>query len=143
MLELIENAMRAEPGAASEILNHAGILGLTDQSGIDEIETALRQLRPELVGADALREAAVRTEATKHLMKIGLQAPAQLVSAALIHPEQEEETNRIAFSEPDPWAQPVDGALFLMKSPMYCADSSSSLWMKSRRSLYGSSTHMQ
>lgn len=113
MLALIENATRAEPSAASEILNRAGILALTDQSGIDDVETALRRLRHELVGADALREAAVRTEATKHLMKIGLQAPAQLVSAALIYPEQEEETSRIAFSEPEPWAQPVDGASLL------------------------------
>jgi hypothetical protein len=113
MLALIENATRVEPGAASEILNRAGILGLTDQSGIDEVEIALRRLRRELIGADALREAAVRTEATKHLMNIGLQAPAQLVSAALTRQEQEEETRRIAFSEPEPWAQLVDGASLL------------------------------
>ena len=113
MLALIENAKRAEPGAASEILNRAGILELTDQSGIDDVEIALRRLRRELIGADALREASVRTEATKHLMNIGLQAPAQLVSAALTRQEQEEETRRIAFSEPEPWAQLVDGASLL------------------------------
>lgn len=113
MLALIENATRVEPGAASEILNRAGVLGLTDQSGIDDIEIALRRLRGEVIGADALREAAVRTEATKHLMNIGIQAPAQLVSAALTRQEQVEETRRIAFSEPEPWAQLVDGASLL------------------------------
>jgi putative DNA primase/helicase len=113
MLALIENATSAKPDAASDILNRAGVLALTDQSGIDEIEGALRRLRRELLGADALREAAVRTEATKHLMNIGLQAPAQLVSAALAPSEQHEETNRIAFSEPESWPQPVDGASLL------------------------------
>jgi hypothetical protein len=45
MLALIENATRAHPGAASEILTRAGISGLTDRSGIDEVEAALRRLR--------------------------------------------------------------------------------------------------
>jgi hypothetical protein len=113
MLALINNAQRAEPGAASEILNRTGILGLTDQSGIDDVEGALRRLRRELIGADALREAAVRTETTKHLMNIGLQAPAQLVNAALSNQAPEEEKHKIAFSEPEPWTQPVDGASLL------------------------------
>lgn len=64
-------------------------------------------------GVDKLREAAVRTEAIKHLMSMGLQAPAQLVSAALARPDQENETNKIAFSEPAPWPQPVDGTSLL------------------------------
>lgn len=113
MLALIDNAVRPQPGAASEILNRAGILGVTDQSGIDEIEAALRRLRCEMVGVDALREAAVRTEAIKHLTKIGLQAPAQLVSAALSRPDQEVEKHKIAFSEPEPWIHPVDGTSLL------------------------------
>jgi hypothetical protein len=113
MLALIDNAVRAQPGAASEILDRAGILGVTDQSGIDEIEAALRRLRCEMVGVDALREAAVRTEAIKYLTKIGLQAPAQLVGAALSRPDQEVEKHKIAFSEPEPWIHPVDGASLL------------------------------
>lgn len=113
MLALIENAARSEPGPASEILQRAGILDLTDQSGIDDIEGALRRLRRELMGADALREASVRNEATKHLMTIGVQAPAQLVNAALSHQDQEEGKQRIAFSEPEPWDYPVDGASLL------------------------------
>jgi putative DNA primase/helicase len=66
-----------------------------------------------LEGADKLREAAVRTEATKHLLNIGIQAPAQMVSAALARPDQEDETNRIAFSEPEPWPRQVDGQYLL------------------------------
>jgi len=113
MLRLIESAQRAEPPPAGEILNHAGILELTAQSGIDEVEAALRRLRGELIGADNLREAAVRAEATKHLISIGVQAPAQLVSAALARPDQEDETHAIAFSEPEPWPHPVDGTVLL------------------------------
>jgi hypothetical protein len=113
MLALIENAKRAEPAAAGEILGRTGILALTEQSGIDEVEGALRRLRRELMGADALREAAVRAEATKHLMGIGIQAPAQLINAALARPDQEDETHGIAFSEPEPWNYPVDGASLL------------------------------
>jgi hypothetical protein len=113
MLALIENAVRANPGSANEILHRSGIVELTDQSGIDDVEGALRRLRRELIGADALREAAVRNEATKHLMSMGVQAPAQLIGAALSHQDQEEKKHRIAFSEPEPWNQPVDGASLL------------------------------
>jgi putative DNA primase/helicase len=113
MLLLIDNALRAQPGVASEILNRAGILGLTDQSGIDEVESTLRRLRHEMAGADSLREAAVRTEAIKYLMNIGIQAPAQLVGAALARQDQNEEKHIIAFSEPEPWAHQVDGASLL------------------------------
>ncbi|MBN1569194.1 MAG: DUF3854 domain-containing protein, partial [Acidobacteria bacterium] len=97
MLGLIENAMRAESGAASEILKRAGILELTEQSAIDDVEASLRRLRREMIGVDALREASVRTEAIKHLLGIGLPSPAQLVNAALKRPEQEEEKHKIAF----------------------------------------------
>jgi hypothetical protein len=113
MLALIENAVRVHPCAASEILTRAGILGLTDQSGIDAVEAALRRLRGELIGTDALREAVVRTEAIKYLMGIGVQAPAQLVSTALAHQDQEDGKHKIAFSEPEPWNHPVDGASLL------------------------------
>jgi hypothetical protein len=113
MLALIENATRTNSGAASEILTRAGISGLTDQSGIDEVEGAIRRLRCELTGADALREAAVRTEAIKYLMGIGVQAPAQLVDAALVRQDQEEGKHKIAFSEPEPWDHPVDGSSLL------------------------------
>jgi hypothetical protein len=113
MLALIENAVRANPGSASEILHRAGIVELTDQSGIDDVEGALRRLRRELIGADALREAAVRNEATKHLISMGIQAPAQLIGAALSHQYQENKRQRIAFPEPEPWDHPVDGASLL------------------------------
>lgn len=113
MLALIENAARAQAGVASEILNRAGILEITDQSGIDEVESSLRRLRCEMAGADSLREAAVRTEAIKHLMNIGIQAPAQLVGAALARQDQDEEKHKIAFSEPEPWTHQVDGASLL------------------------------
>ena len=69
---------------AGEILSIAGISELTAQSGIiDEVEAALRRLRREMPGVDRLRETAIRSEAIKHLQAIGLQAPAQLVDAAL------------------------------------------------------------
>ncbi len=113
MLSLIESAARRQPDAASRLLERAGIGALTDQSTIDDVESALRQLRREVAGVDMLREAAVRADAVKHLSDIGIQAPAQLVSAALARPDQEEDKNKIAFSTPDPWAHPVDGALLL------------------------------
>jgi putative DNA primase/helicase len=97
-----------------EILARAGISKLTGQSSIDEVEASLRQLRKEMSGADRLREMAVRSEAIKHLQSIGLQAPAQLVSAALTQQNQQQgETRNISFHEPEPWPQPVDGSLLL------------------------------
>ena len=68
---------------AGEILSITGILELTAQSGIDEVEAALRRLRREMPGVDRLRETAIRSETIKHLQAIGLQAPARLVDAAL------------------------------------------------------------
>ena len=68
---------------AGEILSIAGIPELTAQSGIDEVEAALRRLRREMLGVDRMRETAIRSEAIKHLQAIGLQAPAKLVDAAL------------------------------------------------------------
>ena len=98
---------------AGEILSIAGIPELTAQSGIDEVEAALRRLRREMPGVDRLRETAIRSEAIKHLQAIGLQAPAQLVDTALEHQNRQEETRSIAFSEPEPWTQPVDGSTLL------------------------------
>jgi hypothetical protein len=113
MLAMIENATRQQPDVASRIVDRAGIGELTDQSSIDEVESALRRLRREVSGVDTLREVAVRAEAIKHLLNIGIQAPAQLVSAALSRQDQEEDKNKIAFFTPDPWAHPVDGASLL------------------------------
>jgi len=99
--------------SACKILAIAGIPELMVQSGIDEVEAALRRLRRELSGVDRLRETAVRSEAIKHLQFIGLQAPAQLVSAALENQNRQEEKRGIAFPEPEPWPQVVDGSMLL------------------------------
>jgi len=50
-----------------EILSIAGIPELTAQSGIDDVEAALRRFRREMPGVDRLRETAIRSEAIKHL----------------------------------------------------------------------------
>jgi len=113
LLALIEVAKMAEPGSAGEILSRAGISELTAESGIDEVEAALRRLRREMNGVDNLRETAVRNETIKHLAAIGIQAPAQLVNAALARLEQQNETRGIAFPETEPWSHPVDGSLLL------------------------------
>ena len=93
LLALIDNAKPAEPGSAEEILSRASIPELTAQSGIDVIEAALRRLRHETTDVDRLRETAVRSEVTKHLLSIGVQSPAQLVSAALSRLENQDETH--------------------------------------------------
>ena len=99
--------------SAREIISRAGITELTDQSSIDEVEAALRRLYLEIIGVDRLREVAVRSETTKYLQKIGIQAPAQLLSAALVYSERRDETRGIAFPEPEPWTQAVDGSALL------------------------------
>ena len=113
LLALIDGAKMAEPGSAGEILSRAGIAELTAESGIDEVEAALRKLRREMNGADNLRETAVRNETIKHLAAIGIQAPAQLVNAALARLEQQDETRGIAFPETEPWPKQIDGSLLL------------------------------
>jgi putative DNA primase/helicase len=114
LLALIDGAVCAEPGSAGEILARAGIPELTAQSGIDEVEAALRRLRREMAGVDSLRETAVRSETVRHLQDIGVQAPAQLAGAALSqHQDAQEGTRRIAFPEPEPWPHPVSGFLLL------------------------------
>ena len=113
LLDLIDGAKMAEPGSAGEILSRAGIPELTAQSGIDAIETALRRLRREMTGTDYLREAAIRNETIKHLTFIGIQAPAQLVNAALARLDRRDETHGIAFPETEPWSKQIDGSLLL------------------------------
>ena len=113
LLTLIYNAACAEPGSAGEILARTGILELTTQSNIDEVETALRCLRREMIGIDSIRETAVRSETVKHLQNIGVQSPARLVNVALTHSDTTEETRRITFHEPEPWLHPVNGTLLL------------------------------
>jgi len=110
LLALIDGAKLAEPGSAKEIISRAGVSELTDESGIDDVEAALRRLRREMTGVDRLRETAVRSETIKHLLSIGIQAPAQLVNAALARIECQDEIRGIVFPETEPWAYPVDGA---------------------------------
>ena len=113
LLALIDGAKPAEPGSANEILSLSGISELNDESGIDEVEAALRRLRREMTGVDRLRETAVRSETTKHLSSIGVQSPAQLVNAALVRIECQDEIRGIVFPETEPWAYSVDGSLLL------------------------------
>ena len=108
-----ETPQRSKTKLAREILTLAGIQQLTAESGIDAVEAALRRLRLELSGVDRLRESAVRSETIKHLQSIGLQAPAQIVCAALGQSSRYEDNRKIAFPEPEPWEQPVDGSLLL------------------------------
>ena len=113
MLELIDTAKPAEPGSTHEILDRAGIPGLTSESGIDEVEAALRRLRREMDGVDTLRETVVRSEATKHLSTIGIQSPAQMVGAALARTDNRQDVPKLVFSELEPWPHPVNGTLLL------------------------------
>ena len=113
LLSLIDNAACVEPGSAGEILARAGILKLTAESGIDEVEITLRQLRREMTGIDSLRRTAVHSETVKHLQNIGMKSSAQLVNAAMSSSDTGERTNRIAFPELEPWPHPVNGALLL------------------------------
>ena len=70
--EPIADTPQAEKKSTSDILLRAGISDLTEQSGIDAVETALRRLCREMTGVDRLREATVRSEAIKHLQNIGI-----------------------------------------------------------------------
>jgi putative DNA primase/helicase len=110
----VSSSEGADTESAGEILARAGIPSLTGESGIDEVEAAIRRLSREMAGADSIRGLAVRSAAVRHLHDIGIQAPAQLVDAALAHRQDSKQGNQtIAFPEPEPWPSPVDGAALL------------------------------
>jgi putative DNA primase/helicase len=112
MLDLIHRATPFEPPSIEQILNRSGISKLTEQSSIAEIESALRLLAAELAHVDPLRACAVRDETVKRLKAAGIQAPGQMVNAALSSPREHRDTRDFP-PDPEPWPDPVNGVELL------------------------------
>lgn len=81
-----------------------------------DIEAALRVVISALAGVDELKRATLRQEALSILKAKKVDGPARLVDAAmglLAHDSTAAGENAIFLADPEPWADPVDGAALL------------------------------
>ncbi len=94
-----------------DLLLQSGVSVLSESSDIDAITEALRQLAGLAGKVDRLVMASAREGAIKKLKGIGVQAPGKLVDAAFPDKPQADEAGpeRMTFTEPEPWPEPVSG----------------------------------
>src|SRR5436309_418380 len=89
---------------------------LTTNPPLEAVEVALRSLRRNVNGGDPLRRIMIRGAAIQVLQGVLVDAPARHVDAALgsgaAH-DGNAQGRAIALTDPEPWDEPVDGALLL------------------------------
>jgi putative DNA primase/helicase len=110
------------PETIEALLDKCGISGLAQESTMTDIAKALRGLSIETNGTDRLWTTAAREATVKKLQEIGIRSPAALVDAAYFVAKSPDgpETN-IAFVEPTPWPDPVNGGELLVElSSIFC-----------------------
>ena len=98
----------------AEILTKAGFDELTKDSSGDDIEKVVRNLPQLLAGADKVRLAGIREEASKKLKLVGFSSTKSLLDAVLNtgssgSENEDRQGSAVTFSEPDPWPDRVDG----------------------------------
>lgn len=100
----------------AEIITKAGFDELTKDSSGDDIEKVVRNLPQLLDGADKVRLAGIREEASKKLKTIDVNSTMPLLDAVLNTGSSSDKTSEegkqgkvMVMAEPDPWPDPVDG----------------------------------
>lgn len=104
-----------------DVLRSAGLATLGQHPPAEALEASLRRIAMVADGADALRVAALREAAVRALSEAGVRAPARMVDAALSAGGDDRvadapspgQGSRLALSDPEPWPDPVDGAVLL------------------------------
>ncbi|HPW54271.1 MAG TPA: DUF3631 domain-containing protein [Thermoanaerobaculaceae bacterium] len=95
----------------------ASLAALTPDAAQDgQLEPALRTLAARVAGLDPIRREVLRLEAVRLLKDLGVSGPARLVDAAMPpEPRQapEGKGRPLGLQDPEPWADPVDGAALL------------------------------
>jgi Protein of unknown function (DUF3631) len=102
--------------AGSQLLDRAGLSALADSPPPAAVEAALRALAEATKGADPLRRAIIRNAAVNLLKARKVTSPAALVDAALgtsAPPETGGQGTVLTLNDPEPWPEPVDGAVLL------------------------------
>ncbi|MBI4584180.1 MAG: DUF3631 domain-containing protein [Planctomycetes bacterium] len=104
------------------ILFETGFFDLPLNPSNSEIEMALRTLALQLADPekpiDVLRRETIRRAAIQRLDKLGVKGAVRLVDAALANHAAASKTaagqgQTVAFRDPEPWTEPVDGAELL------------------------------
>lgn len=101
-----------------DILAEAGFDDLGENSPLDSIETAVRDLAPLLKKVDPLRLEMAREEARRRLKDLGIQAATRIVDAALSGTRDTGASGAVQgrgldLTDPEPWPDPVNGAELL------------------------------
>ena len=101
--------------APGEII--ADLLTLKEKPDLEKLQRLVRQLSDALSGSDRL-EVALQREAAIKALQGKVTAPARILDAALaeVQSQRSDETaqgSAMAFSEPEPWPEPVDGGELL------------------------------
>src|SRR5882724_10832640 len=105
------------PAGIVDLIKAAGLAALGESPTPDAIDSALRDLKGRVNGADPLRRSLIRVAAIDALKACGLSSPAQCVDAALgespTQDGKELQGAALLFAELEPWPDPVDGEQLL------------------------------
>lgn len=91
------------------------IRALPDEPSPEAVEAALRGLAATLAGADPLRRERVRVEAVTILKSKKVASATRFIDAAfgMAKATPEAVANAIFLADPEPWPEPIDGAVLL------------------------------
>jgi hypothetical protein len=105
----------SKPREPKEIV--ADLEALDDEPDLGELQRLVQELGPALAGSDAL-SVAIHREASIKALRGKVKSPARIVDAVLAElpnkaGEEAAQGRAVAFTEPEPWPEPVDGSVLL------------------------------
>lgn len=112
VLDVLEDSEHLHVVAPVDLVTECGLTRIPIGADVHETLPCLRQLTALLNGGDALSRAAIRVKAIGELKRIGVQAPASVVDAAL-QPHAPKGQASTCGKDPEPWPEAVNGARLL------------------------------
>jgi DNA polymerase-1 len=90
-----------------------GLRSLQEGTPLSEIEATLREIGENLWSVDALTMTRIRAEMITELSRLGVQSPARWADSVISPPASASgsgtQGTSLAFEDPTPWPEPVDG----------------------------------
>ena len=108
---------RDDMSGLGELLLESTLAGIEEDAPPSQLETVLRSIASALAHADPIRRAVIRDALIRRLRQAGVSCPVTLTNAALRTGNRPAPVTAApalpAFSDSEPWAEPVHGELLL------------------------------